>query len=72
MRNSVAKLDGVEKCSTGKLAIRFVGICSDDIVSWTTRSAFLFDTDADAIAAGERALMLLTSTGMFPNMCESF
>lgn len=72
MRNIVVKLDGVEKASNEKLAIRFIAIRDGGIISWTTRSAFVFDSETDAIAGGERALVMLNASGMFPNMCELF
>ena len=35
-------------------------------------SAYVFNTEDEAYAGGQRALKLLEETGRFPNMCQPF
>ena len=39
---------------------------------YSVTSGALFDTEAEAAAAGDRAMDTLQSTGKYPNMCEQF
>jgi len=35
-------------------------------------SAYLFNSQSDAVISGFRAIRVLEETGSFPNMCEAF
>ena len=59
----------------GKWSIAFVsyrGNLGQEYVCSETETAFVFATEDEAYAAGQRALDILEATGMFPNMCEAF
>ena len=66
-------------CGVSKSAERFYvmfetlrGIPGNEHVVSRTQSDAVFDTEEDAIVAGNRALDCLEKTGLFPNMCEYF
>jgi hypothetical protein len=46
--------------------------CGHEYLSSRTVSASVFITEEEAYAGGKRALEILETTGMFPNMCETF
>lgn len=48
------------------------GVPGEEYLVSTCTSAFLFDSEDAAIAAGTRALDVLEATGKYPNMCEEF
>lgn len=59
----------------GKWSVRFEtwrGIPGDEYLATSCTTGALFDTEAEAYAAGERALDVLEATDRFPNMCEKF
>ena len=47
-------------------------VTGDEYVSGVIESGYVFDTEDEAYAAGDRALKALADTGRFPNMCEPF
>lgn len=50
----------------------FAGPAGQERMISRVNSAALFDTEDEALAAGQRALDYLEQTGLFPNMCERF
>lgn len=44
----------------------------DEYECGVIESAYVFDTEDEAYAGGQRALELLEKTDRFPNMCEKF
>jgi hypothetical protein len=44
----------------------------DEYVCGVIESAYVFDTEDEAYAAGNRALKMLADTGRFPDMCQPF
>jgi hypothetical protein len=60
---------------TGKWSVSFItwmGNPGYEYVAGETCSASVFELEAEALAAGGRALAMLESTGKYPNMCEAF
>lgn len=41
-------------------------------IAYSASSAKVFETEAEALEAGKRALKALAETGKYPNMCEKF
>lgn len=61
--------------SVNKWAATFVvhnGVPGDEYVSSIIETAAIFESETDALAGGERAMVCLAATGRFPNMCEAF
>jgi hypothetical protein len=58
-------------------AVMFTGVRYDEhhgenIVAWTTRSAFVFPNKDAATEGAKRALAQYEQGETFPNMCEAF
>lgn len=61
--------------SNGKYSVSFRtlrGQPGDEYVACESESAPVFETEDEAIAGGTRALLKLSLTGRFPDMCEKF
>ena len=57
----------------GKWSVSFEtwrGSPGDEYLATSCTTGALFDTEAEAYSAGDRALDVLQATDRFPNMCE--
>ena len=64
---------GTDSTLKQKFAARFTAFRPiSDVIAWTSRSAFVFDTVEEAEQGAVRAVDLYLNTGLFPNMCERF
>lgn len=69
------EMSNVQVNAEGKWAVVFTtynGPVGQEYVSSELLSASVFDSDEEAIAAGNRALDMLEHTGKFPNLCAKF
>lgn len=70
-------VDGLKEVN-GKWGVKFKTFRITDLgtgeqhVAFTCESPTLFDTQSEAMDAGDRALDVLERTGKFPNMCAPF
>lgn len=68
------QMSGVSKATTRFYVMfeQYNGVGDDEYLSSQITSGAVFDTEAEALAGGRRALDYLEKTGKFPNMCEYF
>ena len=69
------QVEGVTLESNGKWSVTFTsykGVPGDEYVCSEVTSGAVFATEDEAYAGATRALDVLESTGVYPNMCKKF